>query len=197
MLIGLTGQIGAGKTSAARILARLGAAVVDADQIGRKVVDQSSVLRRKLAKVFGNSVIDGKGRVYRKKLAELAFAGGNATETLNALVHPYLLKELRRRVRRASRTHAVAVIDAALLLYWGLDKEVDFVLVIHASRATRLKRLEARGISRKDALARERAQLSFREFQQRADRVMLNNGTIDDLKRKIQTLYRQIAIQTD
>ena len=197
MLIGLTGQIGAGKTSAAKVLAGLGVAVIDADRIGREVVAQSVALRRKLARVFGPGILDARGCVRRKKLAALAFVDRKARDKLNSLVHPPLLKELRRQVRQAAGFHRVIVIDAALLLDWGMDSEVDFVLVIHAGRGVRLGRLAARGISRADGLAREQAQLPFREFQRRADRVVLNNGTLDDLKRKITNFYSQIAPQTD
>jgi dephospho-CoA kinase len=91
----------------------------------------------------------------------------------------------------------VVVIDAALLLYWHMDREVDFVLVIHASRAERLMRLKSKGLSSEDALARERAQLPYRKFRKRADRVILNNGTPRDLERKISQWYRHLTVQTD
>jgi len=197
MVIGLTGQIGAGKTSAARILARLGAAVIDADRIGREVVEQSATLRRQLAKAFGAEIFDRRGQLKRKKLAGMAFADPASNKRLNSLVHPYLLRELRHQTKLASRSHEVVVIDAALLLYWRMDREVDFVLVIHASREARLQRLMARGISRRDALARERAQLPFREFQKRADRLILNNGTRQDLQKKITRLYSRMISRTD
>jgi len=197
MIIGLTGQIGAGKSTAARTMARLGAAVIDADRIGHEVVERSTALRRKLVRAFGSEIIDARGQVRRKKLAVLAFADRRAKATLNALVHPYLLKELRRRVRGPLRANSVVVIDAALLLYWHMDREVDFVLVIHASRAERLMRLKSKGLSSEDALARERAQLPYREFRKRADRVILNNGTPRDLERKISEWYRHLTVQTD
>jgi len=196
MIIGLTGQIGAGKTSAARMLAGLGAAVIDADLIGREVVEQSATLRRQLAKAFGSEIFDRWGRLKRKKLAALAFADRAAKKKLNSLVHPFLLKELRRQLRRAIRSRRVVVVDAALLLYWRMDREVDFVLVIHASREVRLQRLMARGVSRQDATARERAQLPFCEFRRRADRLILNNGTRQDLEKKITRLHSQMISRT-
>ena len=196
MLIGLTGQIGAGKTSAAKILAELGATVVDADLIGREVVEQSSALRKRLVKAFGPKISDARGHIRRQQLASVAFRDRASRDKLNRLVHPYLLKDLRRQVGAAGRNRLV-VIDAALLLYWAMDREVDFVLVIHAGLEIRLKRLRARGISREDALARQRAQLSFREFQNRADRVILNNQTPTALRRKVTDLISKIAPQTD
>ena len=196
MIIGLTGQIGAGKTSAAQMLADLGATVVDADRIGREVVEQSPALRRKLIRAFGEEIADAKGHIRRQRLADLAFRDTASRDKLNRLVHPYLLKELRRQVRSANQNRLI-VIDAALLLYWGMDREVDFMLVIHAGVQIRLKRLRARGITREDALARQRSQLPFREFQRRADRVILNNRTPAVLRRKIVALFQKIVPQTD
>ena len=80
--------------------------------------------------------------------------------------------------------------DAALLLHWGMDREVDTTLVIHAGRELRLKRLTGRGIGRADAVARERAQLRYAEFQRRADRVIFNNGSVADLRRKLSSWWK-------
>jgi len=197
MIIGLTGQIGAGKTEAAKVFRRLGAAVIDADRIGRQVVEASPALRRRLAREFGAEIFDRNGRLRRSRLAALAFADRRAGERLNALVHPPLLRELWRQVRAAARKHSWVVIDAALLLHWGMDREVDYVLVIHASRRLRLARLAARGIARADALARERAQLPFSEFRRRADRLILNGGDRHELAAKVTKLFHCLMGQTD
>lgn len=191
MVIGITGQIGSGKSTAAAILASLGAVVVDADRIGREVVDQSPGLRRRLADVFGDDILTPKGNLRRRQLAAKAFANTGAKHKLNSLVHPYLLDELRDRVNEWEARGRIVVIDAALLLDWKLDYEVDYTLVVHASLDTRLKRLADRGISRADALARQQAQLSFSEYRRRADRLILNRGNIEDLRRKLQEWWRQ------
>ncbi len=192
MIIGLAGQIGSGKSSVAKILARFGAIVISADQIGHEVVDRSQALRLKLVRAFGPTIIDSRGIIRRKKLAELAFAGEDSRIKLNSLVHPYLLAELRKQLRQAKRGGKIVVIDAALLLYWKMDREVDCVIVVHASRQLRLNRLQARGVDRKDALARERAQLPYSEYLGRADHVILNNGTKADLSRKVRTLLSRL-----
>jgi dephospho-CoA kinase len=197
MVIGLTGQIGSGKSTVARVLSELGAVVIDADRIGREVVERSVVLRRRLVRAFGPEIVGAHGQIRRKKLAALAFANQGARSTLNSLVHPYLLKELRRQVKKLTRSYRVVVIDAALLLDWRMDREVDRVLVIHASRHERFRRLRKKGILPDDARARERAQLPYREFQKRADRTILNNGSPRDLERKVVEWYRQLMAQTD
>ena len=193
MVIGLTGQIGSGKSTAAKMLAGMGAAVIDADQIGRDVVENSPGLLRQLVAAFGTEILDRRGKLKRRKLAALAFVDAESRDRLNRLVHPHLLRELRRQVKAAARKNRVVVIDAALLLYWGMDKEVDLVLVVHAGRDIRLERLRARGISPEDARAREKAQLPYSEFRTRADRLILNNGSPDDLKRKVTVFFDRLA----
>ncbi len=192
MVIGLTGQIGAGKSAAARILADFGALVVDADQIGKQVVDQSLALRRRLAKTFGSDIITPNGNLRRKRLASRAFVDDESKCKLNDLVHPHLLKELRNQAKQAAKTHDVVVIDAALLLYWGLDSEVDTVLVIHTSRERRYARMAERGISRTDAAAREKAQLPFAEFRRKADIFLLNNQDIEKLRIKLARVWKRL-----
>ncbi len=197
MFIGVTGQIGAGKTTAAQTLSSFGAAVIDADQIGHQVVDESAYLRRQLARQFGDRILSKTGRVNRRRLARLAFADRQAKKRLDDIVHPYLLRKLRRRMRELSRKSPVVVIDAALLLDWNLDREMDVVLVVHASWRTRFDRVLRKGLSEADALARRRAQLPFREYRRRADRVVLNNGTREHLREKLEVWYQKILGQTD
>ena len=151
----------------------------------------------RLKKAFGADIVDSKGRLRRKFLAARAFASSAGHTRLNALVHPYLLKELKRQMKAAVKKHPLVVIDAALLLDWDLDREMDFVLVVHTSLEKRLRRLLKRGISRKDALARLKNQLPFREFRQRADRLVLNNSDEADLERKIKVWLTKILRQTD
>lgn len=191
MIIGLTGQIGAGKSAAARILKGFGALIVDADLIGRQVVDNSAAVRRKLAAAFGQDIFNNHGTLKRQRLASRAFADSRRRDKLNNIVHPYLLKELRRQVKAGVKSHEAVVIDAALLLFWQMDREVDLVLVIHASREKRLERMAHRGISRQDALARERSQLPYAEFRRRAGRLILNNGSLNDLKRKLSRFWQK------
>ena len=186
MLIGITGQIGAGKTTAANILKAMGAVVIDADKIGRKVVETNPKLIQKLAGEFGPQILTPTGNLRRNKTAEIAFSNERNRKLLNSLVHPFLLKELRKQIKINLRKKKVAVIDAALLLDWKLDNVVDVILVIGCSKEKRLTRLIKRGLSKSDALARMKSQLPFRDYQKHADRVILNSSTEAALKRKVQ-----------
>ena len=186
MLIGITGQIGAGKTTAANILKAMGAVVIDADKIGRKVVETNPKLIQKLARAFGPQILTPAGNLRRKKTAEIAFSSEKNRKLLNSLVHPYLLRELKKQIKRNLDKNKVIVIDAALLLDWKLDNVVDLTLVIGCSKEKRMTRLLKKGFSKSDALARMKSQLPFRDYQKRADRVITNSSTITALKRKVQ-----------
>ncbi len=197
MIIGLTGQIGSGKSSAARVLASFGAIVLDADQIGRQVVDESPVLLRKLVKVFGSAILKKDGSLNRKRLARLAFADDVSRDRLNELVHPYLLRKLRHHVRLLKAQSRPLVIDAALLLNWGMEREVDVVLVVHAPRAIRIRRISKSKFSRADAEARNGAQLPLKVYRQKADFVITNSGNRRELRRKLRLLWSRLTAETD
>lgn len=195
MFIGITGLIGSGKSSAAAVFKSLGAMVIDADKIGKEVVESSPPLLKKLAKKFGADILDRSGQLNRGKLAGRVFSDDNSKQELDRLVHPYLLKHLRAQMKSGAASHEVVVVDAALLLDWNLDDEMDYVLCIHAGLQTRLRRLKLRGISKPDALARQRQQLSFHVYRARSDRIILNNGTKDDLKRKLVRWVRDCRME--
>ena len=186
MLIGITGQIGAGKTTAANILKAMGAVVIDADKIGRKVVETNPKLIQKLAGAFGPQILTPAGNLRRKKTAEIAFSSSKNRNLLNSLVHPFLLRELKKQIKRSLSKKQVVVIDAALLLDWKLDNLVDVTLVIGCSQEKRLARLMKRGLSKSDVLARMKSQLPFRDYQKGADRIILNSSTKAAFKRKVQ-----------
>ena len=192
MLIGLTGQIGAGKSTAARMFAQFGAVVVDADMIGRQVVEQSPALLKKLVKSYGQEILTPSGKLNRKALANVAFASAKSTRALNSLVHPYLLKELHRQVKLHSKHRKVVIIDAALLLDWRLDREVDGTIVITAPLALRIRRMSARGLSRAEVIARQKSQPTLAAFRSRADFVISNSGTEAELRRRLKKLWQTL-----
>ncbi|UCD64043.1 MAG: dephospho-CoA kinase [Candidatus Zixiibacteriota bacterium] len=192
MVIGITGQIGSGKSTAAKFFKSHGAAVIDADRIGRQVVEGSRALLKQLVKSFGAEILTRLGNLSRKKLASLAFNDERSKRKLNRIVHPYLLKELNRQLAALSRQYEIVVIDAALLLDWNLDRLVDIVILVHASEKLRLGRLARRGISKADARARQKRQLTYAQYRARADFVVFNNDTPQKLHSKLRKILRRI-----
>jgi dephospho-CoA kinase len=185
MLIGLTGQIGAGKTTVAKILKDMGAVIIDADRIGRDVLAHNPAVKRALVRTFGSQVIDKRGRINRRTVAAAAFANESCRGKLNQIVHPRLLRELHRQVKRRAKGGKTVVIDAALLLEWKIDRTVDAVIAVRAPAVMRLNRMVARGFERADIRRRMHLQLRWPEYRRRADVVITNNGNRAGLRRQV------------
>ncbi len=193
MIIGITGLIGSGKSTAARILSKHGAALIDADKIAREVIDLYPALLKKLVRRFGHDILTPSGRLRRKKLATLAFTDSRSTRQLDKIIHPYIRREIIRQMSEKSRRSEVVIVDAALLLSSPIARQMDRILVIHAGEEIRLKRLLKRGMTASDARRRMRAQLPFAEFSRRADRLMLNSGSPASLEKKLLAFLKKIA----
>lgn len=190
-VIGLTGPIAAGKDQAAKILARRGAFIIDADQAAHRLYEQiQSPLWQELVKHFGSKILLRGGKINRKKLGEIVFSNKKELQALNAIVHPYLKEEVIRilesRQRTAeSGTQELIVINAAVLAEIGLLESVDEVWAVLASKEVRLKRLIKAGLSKEAANKRINAQASQKDYLAIADLVIENNGTIKQLHAKI------------
>ena len=196
MLIGLTGQIGAGKSTVADILTRLGAVVIDADSIGKAVVNLYPPLQAKLAAEFGEDILE-RGGINRRRLASRAFRDAESKARLDKLVHPYLLRELRGRVARAKRFGVPVVIDAALLLQWKLDRECQIVIGLFAGESLRVKRLILRGLDKQDIAARMRLQSSPAQIRAVADYTVTNNGSPKALESRVRKVWEDIFARID
>ncbi len=189
MLIGITGQIGSGKSTAARYLEKLGAVLVDADEIGRAVVENDDEVLGALVEAFGGSILTRDATLDRAGLARLAFASETNLETLNAIVHPSLLAELHRQAEAALLAGEIVVIDAALLLDWGLDEDCDLTMFVYATKEDQLRWLVARGIVELDARNRLRRQLPDSEFRSRCDIELQNTTSPEALYRSLDRLW--------
>ncbi len=193
MLIGLVGQIGSGKSEVAAIFRKFGAHIISADKIGKDVVEKNPVVLKRLIKTFGPEILTPSGRLRRKRLGCLAFAGEKSKARLNAIVHPYLLKELTRQSKAANRKYKLVVIDAALLVDWGWHKKVDLTILVHAKKEILVSRLIKKGYSRGEALERLKSQLSYSALRKASDLVISNNGTLKDLRPKVERIVNRLA----
>lgn len=193
MLIGITGQIGSGKSEVARIFGKYGAFVISADKIGKDVVEKNPAVLNKLVRAFGTDILTRSGRLRRKMLAELAFSSEELKQKLNNIVHPPLLKELAGQGESALRTHKLVVIDAALLLDWGWDKKVDMTIFVHANDRMKIARLVENGYTIEEAKMRLKSQPRFAEFKERSDITILNNKSLDSLEVKVKKIIRKFS----
>ena len=172
--VGLTGGIGAGKSTVARALAGLGAVVVDADVLARRVVEPGSPGLGAVVEAFGAQVLAADGALDRPALGRLVFADADARATLNAILHPRIATLTAHEVA-AAPADAVVVHDVPLLVENGLGANYHLVLVVMAPETERLRRIVAdRGMTEDEARARIAAQASDADRVAAAD-VLLDN----------------------
>ena len=197
--LGLTGGIGSGKSAAAAAFARHGARVFGADDVAKRLMATDDGLRRDLTAAFGDATFRADGSLDRARLASLVF--GNAPgaagrlSTLNGLVHPCVFAAWEAFVDDAAREGVQLVVHEAAILYEsGGDAHVDAVVAVVAPRAVRAARAVARGgVTAAEVEARMAAQMDPAEVARRADAVLGNGGTLDDLDRQVAALVERFG----
>ena len=147
LVIGLTGGIGSGKSTVARMLAERGAVVLDADAFAREALDKDTPELGKVFERFGSEVVGAEGRLDRRALASIVFADERARRDLEAIVHPYVGKRIADGIAENSEGDSLIVLESPLLIEMGTNRICDVVIVVTASADTRVARLIARGIS--------------------------------------------------
>ena len=192
-VIGLTGGIGTGKSAASSYLKELGAAVWDADQAARTVVQQGQEGWKAIRKEFGAEYFDSAGNLLRKKLADKIFSDDGAREKLNSLLHPAILDDMVRFLDRSRRAGLpIVVLDAALLFESGADRYADEVWVLSCGEDEQVRRIMERGVSREEAERRVESQMPDRERRRRARRVIDTSGPLEDTRRCLKALYEEL-----
>lgn len=193
LLIGLTGGIGAGKSTVSAALARHGAVVVDADRIAREVVEPGSPGLDAVVAAFGPQVLTADGALDRPALAAVVFADPAARRRLDGIVHPLVrarATELERAAREADED-AVVVHDVPLLVETGQAAAYHLVLVVEAAEDVRVARLVARGLGEDDARARIATQATDEQRRAVADVVLGNDGTPEDLHAQVDRFWAE------
>lgn len=192
--VGLTGNIGSGKSTAARLLEGKGAEVIDADALAREATEDPAVLAA-IAERLGRELVEG-GKLNRAKVAARVFADPEAREVLNGIVHPWVRRrrdELLRELAARAEPPAVVVLDIPLLFEVGLERECDAVIVVTADLPTRVARVQARSsLSADEIRARDAAQLPLERKAERADFVLDNSGSFEDLSRQVDALWPKL-----
>jgi dephospho-CoA kinase len=181
--IGLTGGIGSGKSTVARMLAELGATVVDADRIARDVVEAGSPAMNEIAARFGEAVVRLDGSLDRLALAEIVFADPAARRDLNSIVHPRVEREVLALLASEQATDHVVVVEVPLLAETGRERyPLAGVLVVDAPPDLAEERLvRDRSLSIPQAKARIGAQAAREERFRMADFIIMNMGTLEEL----------------
>lgn len=193
-VVGLTGNIGSGKSTVARLLAARGATIIDADELARAAVEPGSAALDAIGARWP-SVIRPDGTLDRPALRRIVFGDADERAALNAIVHPQVARLARRRIRDArERGDRVVVYDIPLLFEAGRTRDVDVIVVVDAPAAVRRARLVAdRGLAPQEADAMIAAQMPAAEKRRAAHHVIDNDGALATLETRVDALWRTLA----
>ncbi len=186
LVLGLTGSIGCGKSSASSMLSKDGISIIDADLVSRQILDDETSLQR-VFEAFGESVVNNDKTLNRKALANIVFNDENKLKILNDITHPKIKEKILNKVKyyREINKHIV-VIDAPLLIEGGYLEVIDRLLVVTCDEKVQIDRITKRDNSTKEeALARINNQMSQEDKVKYADYVIDNSTSVDELKIKI------------
>lgn len=192
-IIGLTGGIGSGKSTVARLLAELGAVAVDLDSLGHEALKQQEV-RQQLVGEFGRGILTDSGEIDRARLGKLVFDKPEALKRLNRIVHPVIDEMVNARIERCRREGVeVVVLEAAAILEAGRAAQADELWVTAAPGEVVLERLTQRsGYSGEEARARIDAQMTGEERLKQADVVIDTNVTLEELRARVEEAWRKL-----
>lgn len=190
-ILGVTGNLGCGKSTAAEMFKTKDAQVIDADILAHKLYRAGSGIYRKIKKAFGRGIIKPGNRIDRVKLAKIVFADKKALTLLNNIVHPELIREIKRRIRNSDKK--IIILDAALIIEAGLKKMVDRLVVVTAKRNQQILRgQKSLGLNRGEVVRIIKSQVSQKAKSRFADFIIDNSGSIEKTRKQVLAIRRNL-----
>lgn len=165
--------------------------MIDADDIARKLLEKDTPEYHNVVSSFGESILRSNGEIDRKALATKVFSSSNDLKTLEDIVHPSVQQQIKARLAEARDSNwKFAVIDIPLLKKGGLEPEIDITILVTAEQGKIIERAVSDGMDKGHALERLSSQPSLEELERAADAKIENNGNLDDLRHKIDELFK-------
>ncbi|HEX2266572.1 MAG TPA: dephospho-CoA kinase [Actinomycetota bacterium] len=194
LLVGLTGGMGAGKSTVARMLESRGAVVIDADVLARQALLPGTPGYTKVTELFGPDIIGPDGDIDRAALAKRVFSNDEARVALESITHPEVFRLLSESLEDYQDTDRIVVFDAPLIVEAGFQDACDAIVVVISPEEAQLARvMEERGMTEDAARARLRAQAPTAEKERVADFVIRNDGTIEELENAVDALWNELS----
>lgn len=192
-IIGLTGPTGSGKTTVSAFMERHGIHSINCDEVAHQVISPGKPAFQELVGAFGSGILGADGGICRHKLADFAFATSDATQKLNSITHPQILKAIQDRIDELRATGVRGILlDAPTLYESGADALCDRVIAILAAPDERHKRVVCRdGIAEDAVCLRMGAQQPDSFYTERADDIIYNNGDLDSLKMRLTEMFHE------
>ena len=198
LIVGLTGGIGSGKTTVSRMFAERGAVVFDADKLAREAVELGTRGYVAVVELFGSDVLQAGGEIDRAALAKRVFSNDLERRELESVLHPEIFRMFEERVAPFRDTDGIVVFDAPLLVESGYDAKCDVVVLVEAPTDTRVERVMVDpGRSEADIRARNAVQASEEAKEARADVVVRNDGSLEQLERTVERIWGELRARAD
>ena len=200
MIIGLTGGIGTGKSTVSRKLRERGYPVIDLDVISREVIEYPEVIDE-LVRNFGNEILEnqnnisGKKSISRNKLRQTVFKEEKKVSVLNSIMHPPIVKEMRRQIEKLRKNYKTVFVEVQLLFEAKLEKEFDIIVLVYADKKTQLERVLKRD-GRKEEEVQQiiNAQMDMTEKRRLSNYIIENNGNSEMLDLEIEKFIKKLGI---
>ena len=192
-IIGITGSIGSGKTTAAKIFSRHYFTRIDADEIAHEIIKKKSVAYRRIIKEFGNAVLDENKNIDRKKLGNIVFGDKEKLKELNLIMHPMIIQEVKNKIKKIKNKcgdNAKIIIDAPLLLETKTKYLVDKIVVVKSNRKNIIKRLNKKYLKEKIEKILN-AQMPLGVKLKQADFVIDNNKDLNHLEKQVKNIIKK------
>jgi len=192
---GLTGNIASGKSNASRVFAELGAHIIDADRIAHDLMSPGHEAYDRVAAAFGKEILHPDGTINRKILGNIVFSQEDKRLTLNSLVHPGVLTEVKRQISETADLfpRSIIIVDAALMIETGYYRLHDRLIVVTCHPSLQLSRLMNRdGLTVEQARARIAAQMPAEEKVRLAHYIIETSGTLRETREQIEAVYKDL-----
>ena len=191
MKVGLTGGIGAGKSTVADLFSQKGAVVIRSDELARQVIEPQTPGFQQVIDRFGKDFINSEGYIDRAKLAQVVFHDDAALKDLENIVHP-LVRSKTNQIIDQHTSETIIVNEIPLLLEKKMESLFDFLVIVISSEKNRLERLAQRGLTTEQATARMSKQVSDDERKAAADFLIVNDGNLDQLEADVEKIWQTL-----
>lgn len=192
MIIGITGGIGTGKSTVLKILnEKFGFSIFEADKIAHELMSKGNAVYDRIVNEFGNDILKSDGEIDRKVMSSLVFNNKSRLETINNIVHPAVIDEIKNRIERENKLNGTDkfVVEAALLIESGCGKICDKIWYIYSDDSIRIERLKSgRGMEEDAIKAVIKNQLNYEDFEDKTDAMIDNSFSIDNTISQIKKL---------
>lgn len=192
MVIGVTGGIGCGKTTFAKLLSfELKAPILDADKIAHEAYFDKDIII-KICETFGNDILDETNNINKSKLSNIVFSNSEKLSNLNAIIHPFVINSIITQIASLSQNYKYIIVDIPLPVDEFI-KLSDFIITVWANLDIRIKRvMERTNLSESDVVNRIKKQMPQDKYEALADYIIYNNNSIDELKNKVKDILEKL-----